>query len=185
MQTCRPQVYCNKIPDRPETQVQILMFRGEESIHTGSKNRRKANMERRKYPRVKTCNLISYVSTDENGNILNQSMGRALNISQNGIFLETSRIILSQHISLMSCDVGNNLIEIKGQVAYSMDFGFEKFGAGISFRGNNDEKIQFAIQLIKVYNHRKIRSYAVMDKNWRLVNGNELYDINEVHPVNA
>jgi hypothetical protein len=120
-------------------------------------------MDRRKYPRVETCNLISYVSIDENDNVLNQSMGRALNISQNGIFLETSRIILSQNISLMSFDEGNNLIEIKGQVAYSRDIGFGRFGAGISFRGTSDENIQFAIKLIKVFSHRKNRSVIEMN----------------------
>jgi hypothetical protein len=120
-------------------------------------------MDRRKYPRVETCNLISYASIDENDNVLNQSMGRALNISQNGIFLETSRLILSPFISLMSFDEGNNLIEIKGQLAYSSDFGFGRFGAGISFRGTSDENIQFAIKLIRVYNHRKNRPVVEMN----------------------
>ena len=119
-------------------------------------------MDRRKYPRVETCNLISYASIDENDNVLKQSMGRALNISQNGIFLETSRIILSQYISLMSFDEGNNLIEIKGQVAYSKDIGSGRFGVGIGFRGTSDENIQFAIKLIKVYNHRKNRPVVAM-----------------------
>ena len=131
-------------------------------IHTGSEKRRKVNMDRRKYPRVETCNLISYVSIDENGSVLNQSMGRALNISQNGIFLETSRIILSQFVSLMSFDEGNNLIEIRGQVAYSRDIGSGRFGAGISFCGTSHENIQFAIKLIKVYNYRKYRSVAAI-----------------------
>jgi hypothetical protein len=62
----------------------------------------------------------------------------------------------------MSFDEGNNLIEIKGQVAYSSDIGFGKFGAGVSFRGTSDQNIQFAIKLIKVYNHRKNRSVVAM-----------------------
>lgn len=119
-------------------------------------------MDRRKYPRVETCNLISYVSVDEDDNVLNQSMGRALNISQNGIFLETSRLILSQFVSLMSFDENNNLIEIKGQVAYSGDIGFGRYGAGISFRGTSHENIQFAVKLIKVYNYRKNRSVVAI-----------------------
>ena len=39
-------------------------------------------MEQRKYPRVETCNLISYLLIRENGEITEQGMGRALNISQ-------------------------------------------------------------------------------------------------------
>ena len=70
-------------------------------------------MERRKYPRVEICNLISYLSERENGQIVDQNMGKVLNVSQNGIFLETNRLILSENISIMAVDPDNNLIEVK------------------------------------------------------------------------
>ena len=47
----------------------IFVFRRVGVIHTGLKKRRKVNMDRREYPRVETCNLISYVSIDENDRI--------------------------------------------------------------------------------------------------------------------
>jgi hypothetical protein len=43
---------------------------------------RKIEMDQRKYPRVETCNLISYLLIRANGEIIEQGMGRALNISQ-------------------------------------------------------------------------------------------------------
>ena len=79
----------------------------------------------------------------ENGEISDIGMGRALNISQNGIFLETSRLLFSQYISLMSVDLDNNLIEIKGQVIYS---GMNESGMvsnGIRLQGAHYENIQF------------------------------------------
>ena len=92
-------------------------------------------MERRIYPRVKTCNLISYLAIRENGEIADQGMGRVLNISQNGIFLETSRLIFSESISLMSVDLDNNLIEIKGEVIYSGINRSGMIGNGIRLQG--------------------------------------------------
>ena len=112
-------------------------------------------MEHRKFPRVETCNLISYLSIMENGEITDQSIGRALNISQGGIHIESPRLILSEHVSLMSVDLDNNLIEIKGTVVYSKENGSGMIGYGIRFQGQHNENIQFAIKLIKVFHHRK------------------------------
>ncbi len=112
-------------------------------------------MEYRMYPRVETCNLISYLAIMENGEITDQSIGRALNISQGGIHLESPRLILSEHVSLMSVDLDNNLIEIKGTVVYSKENGSGMIGYGIRFQGQHNENIQFAIKLIKVFHHRK------------------------------
>jgi hypothetical protein len=113
------------------------------------------NMDRRRYQRVEINNLISYVSMDENGKFIDQSIGKALNISQSGLFLETPRIILSDFISLMSIDQDNKLIEIIGRVAYSRNARSGKFGTGIDFQAPNNANIQFAMNLVKVFSHRK------------------------------
>ena len=114
-----------------------------------------SEMERRIYPRVKTCNLISYMAIKENGAITDLGMGRALNISQNGIFLETPRLVFSDYISLMSVDLDNNLIEIKGEVIYSGINRSGMVGNGIRLQGEHHENIQFATRLIKVFHIRK------------------------------
>ncbi len=115
-------------------------------------------MEKRQYSRVKTCNLISFVGRRSNGKISEQNMGKALNISQSGIFLETTNRVLSESISMMSVDAGNNLIEIKGQVIYSTERSNGLFGAGIRFKGSQTENIQFAMKLIKAYNSQKYKT---------------------------
>ena len=119
-------------------------------------------MERRIYPRVKTCNLISYMAIRENGEISDLGMGRALNISQNGIFLETSRLVFSEYISLMSVDLDNNLIEIKGQVIYSEMNESGMVGNGIRLQGEHHENIQYVTRLIKVFHLRKNRFAPIM-----------------------
>ena len=112
-------------------------------------------MERRNYPRVKTCNLISYMAIKENGEITDIGMGRVLDISQNGIFLETPRLLFSEYISLMSVDLNNNLIEIKGQVIYSGINRSRMVGNEIRMIGEHHENIQFTTRLIKVFHIRK------------------------------
>ena len=119
-------------------------------------------MEQRKYPRVETCNLISYLLIRTNGEITEQGMGRALNISQGGILLETTRLISSEHISLMAVDLDNNLIEIKGNVVYSRGNGFGMIQNGVRFEGQHDEIIQFAARLIKAFHIRKHKVTAAM-----------------------
>jgi hypothetical protein len=99
---------------------------------------------------------------DENGEVIDQSIGKALNISQSGLLLETTRIVSSEYISLMSIDPDNNLIEIHGRVAYSKNIGSGRFGAGIHFQAPDNENIQFAINLVKVFSHRKNLVHAAM-----------------------
>ena len=120
-------------------------------------------MERRQYPRVKISNLISYVGKRASGEIIEQSMGKALNISQSGIFIETPHMVISEHISLMSIDQNNNLVEIKGEVIYSTVFKAGTFGVGIRFDGMHTENIQFVTKLIKVFNIRKYELAAAIN----------------------
>ena len=119
-------------------------------------------MDRRNYQRVEINNLISYVSMDENGKVIDQSIGKAMNISQSGLFLETTQIISSDFISLMSIDPDNNLIEINGRIAYSRNVGSGRFGTGINFQAPDNVNIQFAINLVKVFSHRKNLVHAAI-----------------------
>jgi len=111
--------------------------------------------DQRAYPRVPSCNLVSYAAFNQNGNITDHRMGRALDISQNGIFLETPQRVTSDYISLMTSDLENNMIEIKGKVAYSRKNGDAMFRTGIRLEGTHDENIRFAKKLIRVYHNRR------------------------------
>jgi hypothetical protein len=113
--------------------------------------------EKRKYPRVKTDNLISYVCMDEEGNELDQGIGRALDISQGGLLLESHTPIRSEKILLASVDVNNELIEINGEVAYCRESGPGMFLTGIRFLESNEKIRNVVINLVKVYNLQKNR----------------------------
>lgn len=112
-------------------------------------------IDRRKHPRVETSNLISHVSIDENGHCFSNGLGRALNISRSGVLLETAFPIEAKFVSLMTEDMDNNLIEIKGGLIYCKEVDSNMYHAGINFIGTADEIAEFATRLIKVYSYRK------------------------------
>lgn len=111
--------------------------------------------DRRKFVRVETSNLISHDSISDKGRIVSRSMGKALNISQSGIMLETSNPITAECISLTTVDLDNNLIEIKGTPIYYRRTDSGMYQVGISFLGSEEETTSFAVKLVKLYHHRK------------------------------
>lgn len=109
----------------------------------------------RAQPRIGTVNLISYVCIDSSGRAIDQGMGQALNISQTGILLETLDPIDTNYLSLMSFDLNNELMEIRGRVIHCKATSPEKFNTGIEFIGNQDDIVQFVSKMIRVYYYRK------------------------------
>ena len=112
-------------------------------------------VDRRKYPRVNTTNLISHVTIDETGRLIFQGMSRALDISRGGILLETAQPITPGCLSMMTVDMDNNLIEIKGELIYCSKSDIAMYHSGIKFIGTDEQVAKFVTQIIKVYNYRK------------------------------
>ncbi|MDY6792666.1 MAG: PilZ domain-containing protein [Thermodesulfobacteriota bacterium] len=111
--------------------------------------------DKRKYPRVKTRNVVSYVCVDKKGNEIGEGMGETLNISQGGILLKSVSPIESEFILLMSIDLENNIMEIKGKVAHTKKGNSGKYETGISFLGTLDENVQIIKKFVKAYHSRK------------------------------
>ena len=111
--------------------------------------------DRRKHVRVETSNLISHESIGKDGQIVSRNMGKALNVSQSGILLETAQLIEAEYVSLMTVDLDNNLIETKGRLIYCRKTDSGMYQAGIRFAGSEQETAKFAVKLIKSYQYRK------------------------------
>ena len=120
-------------------------------------------LDRRKFPRIKICNPVSYDSVDQNGIQLDQNMGIALDISQNGILLETAQKIQSKYIYLIFVDLENKLIRIAARVVFSVKNKNGNYKSGINFQGSREENIRFAKKVIKAYHQQKSNS-TVTDK---------------------
>ena len=111
--------------------------------------------DRRKYQRVETSNLISYDSIEKDGEIVFNSMGKALNVSQSGIMLEIARLIKADYVSLTTVDLENNVIKLKGQLIYCRKTDSGLYQVGIRFIASEEEKAEFAVQLIRLYHFHK------------------------------
>ncbi len=113
--------------------------------------------EKRKYPRVKTDNLLSYVIMDDDNNETDQAMGKALDISQGGLLLEGHIPIQSKTILISSFDTNNELMEIRGRVVYCKEADNGKFQTGVEFIESSEIIRRFVINLVKVYSLQKER----------------------------
>ena len=119
----------------------------------------------RKCPRVNTINLISHVSIDQTGKWISQGLSMALDISRNGILLETTYPIESGCLSMMTVDVDSNLIEIKGELIYCSKSDTEMYHSGIKFIDTDEQVTKFVTQIIKVYSHRKNNLFIAQSHN--------------------
>ncbi len=114
-----------------------------------------ATKERRKQPRVKTLNLVSFVCIDDKGNELDQGMGEAISISRGGICIETQIPIESQQILLLAVGFENELIEFKGKVIYCMEKKAGIFDTGVQLLETTERIDSIVISLIKVFSKQK------------------------------
>jgi hypothetical protein len=105
--------------------------------------------------RVKIEKNLSYHSLDVQSNVVDRYMGVALNVSQDGIQIETDHMILTDHILLMFYDYKSNFIATKGRVVYSNEDDFGKFKTGIQLMGVNGDNQRFVKRLIQSYHYRK------------------------------
>ena len=110
---------------------------------------------KRQYARVETCNLISYACLDAKGAIIKQGMGKALDISQNGLMLESGCPVESEYISLLSTDPDDRLVNIVGIVAHTRRSACGNYKIGIRFTGSHKENVEFATSLIKTFHYRR------------------------------
>ena len=108
-------------------------------------------IERRKHSRVKTNKPISYVVNDDDGNRIKEGMGKAINISQGGILIETNTAFEWQDVLIMSINVEGELVTISGKVVYCNTVDSGIFHTGIEFFKTNEKILSFVIGLLKTY----------------------------------
>lgn len=113
--------------------------------------------EKRTHKRVKTTNLLSYVSLDKDGHPLEQGMGRTQDISLGGFLMETHVPIDSQYIKLLTIDNMDELIKFTGLVAYSIGAKNRHYYTGVRFIETNERITKIIIGMIKAFNVRKNR----------------------------
>ena len=113
------------------------------------------NTEKRKYPRVRIYSLISYACFDNDEQVLGQSYGTALDISQEGLLLETTSVVDPDYIMLSIIDFEKKVQELKAEVVYCKKTDTGRYRAGIRFQGTHEENILFASAIVRNYHSQK------------------------------
>ena len=76
------------------------------------------SMERRRYIRPESLNLLDYLVVDEQGRQGEYSMARTLNVSKGGILMETHRQLpLGQQV-MITLGLEEQLIDVMGRIVY-------------------------------------------------------------------
>ncbi len=111
---------------------------------------------KRKYPRIRSLNLLSYVCVDGNKNIVQQGMGRTLNVSEGGILLETHVPIDSQYTIFLTIGLEDDLMtNINGKVVYSKAGEAGRFESGIEFGEGSAATLGILRKYIKAFKEQK------------------------------
>ena len=111
--------------------------------------------EKHKHARIETNNLFSQKSTDEHGRCVSQGIGKALDVSQTGMKLETAYPIEGHRISLMTAAMDDRLIEIDGRPLYCLQLESGLYNSGIEFTGSDKDIKKFATELVRLHQYRK------------------------------
>lgn len=88
--------------------------------------------EHRRSPRIDSLNL-SYVCVDDQGAVLEQSMGRTLNVSDSGLCLETHFKTEPSYNLVLTIALGDEVVDLKGKVAYCRAGEGDTFETGVEF----------------------------------------------------
>ena len=107
---------------------------------------------KRKHQRVSTLNLLHYVCLDADGSHLEQGMGKTLDISQGGLLMETHIRIDAQYIMFLAVGFKEELVDIKGEVAYSRKDESDMYQSGIKFLETNEKITRIVDELIEDFN---------------------------------
>lgn len=114
-----------------------------------------AHTEKRRYPRIKSLNLIDYACMDENGNTISKGMGRTLNVSEIGLLLETYHPLDCEDVMLIGVGIKDDLIDIRGRVIHAKVNSDGKHESGVEFIEIGNRSLEILRQYIKAFNELK------------------------------
>ncbi len=77
-------------------------------------------VERRRYVRPESLNLLDYLVVDEQGRQGEYAMGRTLNVSRGGILMETHIPLPVGQQVMITLGLRENLIDVMGRIVYAI-----------------------------------------------------------------
>jgi hypothetical protein len=111
--------------------------------------------EKRRHPRIDALSLLSYVLRDENGVVVEEGMGRTVNVNEGGILLETHAPINPQYDVFLAIGLEDDLIEVNGKVVHQSEDEDGTFKTGIRFLKTEANALQILRKFIKAFEKQR------------------------------
>jgi hypothetical protein len=107
--------------------------------------------DRRKTVRHDTLHLLDYTVFDLDNQAVDEGMGRTLNVSKEGILLETVPSIKTGYTVEINVGFEENMANIKGKVVHSEKAENDRFLAGIEFFDVDDKSAKVLDTYLKLF----------------------------------
>jgi hypothetical protein len=108
-------------------------------------------IERRKHTRTNIQCRVFFECSDAHDQVVSQNMGMALDISEKGMLLETSTPIQASTIKVMLPVKEKEVMEVMGDIIYSIPMPDNRYRTGIVFHKPGDD----TARLVKAISHER------------------------------
>lgn len=111
--------------------------------------------EKRHFIRLDSLHLLDYLIIDQEGRQTTYSMGRTLDVSENGLKLETTQPIAQGDTLLITVGLEDDLIDLTGEIKHCEESS-NRYITGIEFSDISDE----GKRIFKKYTEAFIRHFG-------------------------
>jgi hypothetical protein len=119
-------------------------------------NKKPPTGEKRNNPRIDTLNKVNYILFNLKMKKIGHGKGLAVNLSQNGVLLQTKDKLDGAFIILMAVDLDRNEIKIKGKIITSrVCEKTNSYLTGIEFIDSKAKQLSAIILFVKDFHRRK------------------------------
>ena len=122
--------------------------------------------EQRKFIRYDALHLLDYTVLDDNGDGGEYSMGRTIDVSVDGIKLETNTHIPINSKLLITIGLEDDLVDLKGMVAHESPHN-GRFLSGIVFLKISKNGRRVFAKYVEAFQHRKAELEKRQDEAWQ------------------
>lgn len=89
------------------------------------------NIDKRKYQRIESINVINFTCHDQRHHLIGQGMGKTINLSESGMLIETPMPIEPQNTLSVNIGIDDNLVYFHGKAIHSKQADVSGFRTGV------------------------------------------------------
>ncbi|MEW5736829.1 MAG: PilZ domain-containing protein, partial [Thermodesulfobacteriota bacterium] len=108
-------------------------------------------LERRRHTRIDSINLLNFSCFDDQDRLVEQGMGRTLNVSVSGILLETTAKLDLNGVVYVTIAFDEDLFSVKGKVVRQKETGENIYEMGIEFLDLDEGQRRYLLEYIKMF----------------------------------